>query len=393
LKRLRVASLTGRRIAVLAAIVAVAGALIGLAFFLPSSSKGTEASTASIAGSHVAEVGLVTSSFGWAVAPDGLFSTHDAGGSWTEIGPARVKSSAIRGVFFEDAEHGWVAASAQVGRRGYVTVFVYRTVDGGFRWRRAEVTQPSPALTDAAGAAAYIDFVNPSHGWLMLRLVTSSAFSSGELFVTRDGGVTWAEQKIPIGGEISFIDGRDGWTAGGASGDELFVTHDGGQTWAPERLALPKGVEPLSVGYDVPAQTASGRTFLPVTVDGPGSRLIWYTSDDRGRRWTVHAVARSSQNLARGIRFTAAVSSAGSLVADVGRGQQLDVADSRSATGSRVAMQGLPVGPDASINQLMFADNEHGWALLQGSACAGCDDYSALFATSDGGRDWTQLTP
>jgi photosystem II stability/assembly factor-like uncharacterized protein len=391
--RLRVASLTGRRIAVLAAIVVVAGASIGLAYFLSSSSEGTEASSASIVGSHVAEVGLVTSSFGWAVAPDGLFSTHDAGGSWTEIAPATVKSSAIRGVFFEDGDHGWVAASARVGRRGYVTVFVYRTVDGGSRWRRAEVTQPSRALTDAAGAPAYIDFVNPSHGWLMLRLVTSSAFSSGELFVTRDGGVSWAEQKIPIGGEISFIDARDGWTAGGASGDELFVTHDGGQTWAPERLALPKGVDPLSVGYDVPAQTANGRTVLPVTVDGPASRLIWYTSDDRGRRWTVHAVARSSQNLARGIRFAAAVSSAGSLVTDVGRGHHLDVADSRSAARSRRTMQGLSVGPDAAINQLMFADNEHGWAVLKGTECAGCDSYSALFETTDGGRDWTHLRP
>jgi len=335
----------------------------------------------------------VTSSFGWTVVPDGLFSTHNAGSSWAEITPATVQSSMMRGVFFEDAEHGWVAASARAGRRGYVTVFVYRTVDGGSRWRRVEVTQPSPALSDATRAPAFFDFVNPSDGWLMLRLVTSSAFSSGELFVTHDGGASWAQEKIPIGGEISFIDARDGWTAAGASGDELFVTHDGGQTWAPERLALPKGVDPLSVGYDVPAQTANGRTVLPVTIDGPASRLIWYRSDDRGRQWTVHAVARSTQNLARGIRFAAAVSSAGSLVADVGRGHYLDVADSRSAARSRLTLHGLSVGSDAAINQLMFSDNEHGWALLQGTECAGCAAYSALFATSDGGRDWKQLTP
>jgi photosystem II stability/assembly factor-like uncharacterized protein len=371
----------------------VSGASIRLADFLSSSSKDTEALLASIAGSHVAEAGLVTSSFGWAVTPHGLFSTHDAGSSWAGITPATVKSSAIRGVFFEDAEHGWVAASARAGRRGYVTVFVYRTVDGGSRWRRVEVTQPSPALSDATRAPAFIDFVSPSDGWLMLRLVTSSAFSAGGLFVTHDGGASWAQEKIPIGGEISFIDGHDGWTAGGAAGNQLFVTRDGGQTWAPEQLALPKGVDPLRVGYGVPVRTTGGRIVLPVTIDGPASRLIWYTSDDRGRRWTAHAVVRSDENLEPGIRFAAAISSGGALVVDGGRGQQLDVADSGSATGSRLAMRGLPVGPDAAINQLMFADNEHGWALLQGTECAGCDAYSALFATTDGGRDWTHLMP
>jgi photosystem II stability/assembly factor-like uncharacterized protein len=331
------------------------------------------------------------------LTPNGLVISTDGGNSWKEITPPGVAPSVIKGVVFEDAEHGWVAASSQPSGSVYATVIVYRTDDAGSSWQPTQVTQPSPELTDSVGAPAYLDFISASDGWLMLQLTSSSAFSIGQLFVTRDAGATWSRETIPIGGEISFIDDHDGWTAGGPAGDQLFVTHDGGRTWSPERPTLPGGVDPLNVGYDIPTQMADGQTILPVTIDGPSSRLIWYISDDHGQSWTGHATADSHQDLERGQRFATGVSPAGALVAELGQDKQVDVANSRSTAHSHHAPQGLPLGPDAAISRLTFADDEHGWALLQGSYCAkfkaDCHNYSTLFTTTDAGADWTQLTP
>jgi len=99
-----------------------------------------------------------------------------------------------------------------------------RTVDNGARWET--VKPPSPG-----GAIGYFDARN----WWW---VGSGAWSS-----SRDGGVTWTDQRginanIPIPGSLQVLDRDHGWFAASeATRPVLEVTGDGGSHW--QKVMLP----------------------------------------------------------------------------------------------------------------------------------------------------------
>ena len=165
------------------------------------------------------EAQLLTPDFGWALQANQLLQTADAGKSWQVITPPDVET--ILSVDFADNRNGWVVAPDSMGE-----LRLQQTRDGGVTWQVASLPTFGPET-----GAVYLDLVDAQTGWLTLKLVSSSSFSRGQLFVTQDGGKTWEERPVPLGEPVQFSDAQHGWVAGGPTGEEFYRTEDGGRSW------------------------------------------------------------------------------------------------------------------------------------------------------------------
>jgi hypothetical protein len=184
----------------------------------------------------------LTPSQGWALVNNHLLATDSAGTRWTEITPPGVEGS-IDGVFFLNRATGWAVISGSGD-----TLRLAATSDGGASWT---ITGLGAATGEAGfnyGGAATISFADPTHGWILLRSVSSINFSRGILLRTTNGGETWSRLPNPaIADGLDFVNHQLGWLTGGPDGNQSFVTADGGTTWTATRVAPPaRGAVPFA---------------------------------------------------------------------------------------------------------------------------------------------------
>ena len=93
------------------------------------------------------------------------------------------------------------------------------TADGGRNWQTRPLDLPGLEKLDAPIAKVTMGWRTDLHGWLVFKLATNSNFSRGVMFVTFDGGVTWAKRNVPLGESVTFTDANNGWVAGGPTGE------------------------------------------------------------------------------------------------------------------------------------------------------------------------------
>lgn len=119
---------------------------------------------------------------------------------------------------------------------------------------------------DTLGRNASLSFIDGRRGWLLMPIVTSSAFSFGRLWVTSDAGETWHElPEPPVAGSIVFLNERLGWLTGGATGNEVWHTRDGGMSW--HRAIVPSAT---TAG---PALTGPEKVIIPL-IDGDAVHYV-----------------------------------------------------------------------------------------------------------------------
>jgi hypothetical protein len=185
----------------------------------------------------------LTPSEGWALVNNHLLATDSAGTRWTDITPRAVEGS-IDGVFFLSRAMGWAVIS-----RSGETPRLAATVAGGISWTNTglSVTNGEAGFINYGGIAT-ISFADATHGWILLRSVSSINFSRGILLRTIDGGESWTRlPNPPIADGLVFVNHRIGALTGGPDGKQNFVTGDGGTTWTATRIApLARGAVPLA---------------------------------------------------------------------------------------------------------------------------------------------------
>ncbi len=126
-------------------------------------------------------------------------------------------SADFRGIWFTDADHGWIAG----GSFQIVGGLIGRTADAGKTWRFTSNLTPRERMSVTA-----LHFFDPGRG--------VAATSSGAILLTSDGGENWTlagrRGRVESLSSLFFPDERRGWAAG--HGDVL-RTDDGGETWTP----------------------------------------------------------------------------------------------------------------------------------------------------------------
>jgi chitinase len=181
---------------------------------------------------------------GWATTPQSVLRTSDGGQTWTDLTPldweptsdatpAPGSFEGITGAYFLDPNHAWIVgvtsisqndinsastalAQATVTNSGTVTVpktlsvgtdvYVRSTIDGGNTWMTSQ-----PIKVQNLSGVSQPDFINAHEGWLEIFTTPTNVSSSsttisttGLIYTTLDGGVTWNEQDIyvfPTGGQ------------------------------------------------------------------------------------------------------------------------------------------------------------------------------------------------
>jgi photosystem II stability/assembly factor-like uncharacterized protein len=334
---------------------------------------------------------LVTATRGWALTPKALAWTDDGGGSWRDITPESAPALGVRGVFFLDGEHGWVVASGGDAASSDVALGAFQTSDGGRTWTSTRVASPSAANAAAYAGPAWVRFVDPQHGWILVKDVSSSNFSFGRLYVTTDGGQSWTAREAPLGDPITFVDSKTGWTAGGPAGDRLYVTHDAGRTWKRQQVQPPPGTERDRIAYALPAKSGDG-LVLPVTLAASArSTVAWYLSRDAGRTWRLANRVATADQLGPGVEVPVAVAGSDTWVSMLPSTRHLVRLRDGGAT---LAMQ-TPATAPAGVQELQFASATAGWALAASGTCdpnSPCAPGRVLFRTSDGGASWREVT-
>lgn len=246
--------------------------------------------------------------------------SSDGGLTWTSTSippaPSGFSRSGVRmhfktpqlGVFMAD-EYGYIGNS-------YISRTVaWQTSDAGASWQRlnlatigsiygstAQVVAPNvtflmsngPTLlrrsTDLGATWQSISLPQTTGYWYSYRAYSASRVtltdSRGRMFLTTDGGATWADRSagsvsLPMIDSIRFFDSREG-LALGTDGSSIRTT-DGGQSWTT--------TAPLSnsYGWQRAQFSASGNV---------GWVAAWstiYRSTDRGKTWLAPVPETSAQ--------------------------------------------------------------------------------------------------
>src|SRR6266702_3131019 len=287
---------------------------------------------------------MTSASTGWAlrwtqnpaVADDGYLAparTTDGARTWASVTPPAARAllatpGAAVVLQALDGQRAWLAVTAAAtdsspvhltgvfttssgGAMRQEPIQLYRTSDAGLRWSLvAETPQTGtgsnglPVSCDKTGLV----FATASAGWL-----SGACFSlSDALLVSRDGGVTWASQALPVTAsscstnecEVSGprFAGRTGFLViDRAPGAPYFlVSQDLGGTWLNEPLTSGAGQDPR-------IQFFSPLSGILVSA-GPQGVIghVFYTTANSGRTWTAVPQGRSFTQLGTSFDFISA---------------------------------------------------------------------------------------
>lgn len=329
---------------------------------------------------------IIDDRYGWALSDSALSATTDDGATWTTITPPNVPAMTIRGVYFLDAKHGW-AVSALDSNPSQLQISA--TADGGSTWTTSALGNPDGLFSDSEFIPAYVDFVDAQHGWVVAMIASSAGVQPrGALFHTSDGGATWDEFQMPLGGKIEFVSSSVGWLADGQQGSPLYVTSDGGKTWNTATVTPPNGFTSDQAAYTIPDFT-TGTNVILVTFGSDNQAAGFYQTADNGATWQLAAtvpaaIANPSTTLASAAQWFA--------VAIDGKATAEFSNDGSSQT--TTTSSGLPVG--AGYGNASFTGDGHGWIASDMQKCAAlktaCTEVMALYVTTDAGADWQQVT-
>jgi photosystem II stability/assembly factor-like uncharacterized protein len=167
--------------------------------------------------------------------------------------PQGLNSMELKEAFL-DAQTAWIAAP------GLDKVTFFHTVDGGRTWQASElvVSISTPQQVYPIDIISFT-FLNAQTGWLFSSTGGGLGHGFVELYQTQNSGANWsliAEGNENISGTetgsittlgqktgVSFRDTTNGWLTGSSHGNAIYVyrTKDGGLTWNFQELPIPDG--------------------------------------------------------------------------------------------------------------------------------------------------------
>jgi photosystem II stability/assembly factor-like uncharacterized protein len=291
-----------------------------------------------------------------------LATTNDGGETWRALGSPGLPGGVLR---FASPSDGWL-----LGERVLVTH------DGGATW-----TEGAPLRNVQALERVGTDV------WVIQGSCAVVGPCDYQLLISSDVGRTWQAATVQpeiagYGARLVRAGPQDTWiiSGGGELPRYLLATHDGGSTW--QELSIPC----TNSGGHVVAVDAAHLWFLCSSIPGAGSEPKWlYTSSDGGETWQLVAetswpgfVGLSNMPMSGYAHHLAATSPERAFIG-LGRGGLLLTKDGgRTWTRTEVPNVG-----DAGIWQVVFIDEQHGWAVVS----------LAIWRTQDGGDTWERLGP
>jgi photosystem II stability/assembly factor-like uncharacterized protein len=332
---------------------------------------------------------------GWAIADGAVVRTVDGGGTWYNATPPGLSGIGYStGLFVLDEVHAWVQAPGA----DFYTGTLCRTADGGLTWASFSVPFGS----------ADLQFLDVSTGKVMADRGAGAGSQAVEILGSSDGGETWtslfhndpsvpgSSDTLPLGGiknGMAFQSPSRGWVTGSRPVDGevyLFVTNDGGASWAQQAVPLPAGYESYQY-LPQPPLFFGGQGLLPLNILMPAGGLnqTFYSSSDGGTTWSGDPT------------------DANRVITSFGRYAFAGPVDGMSWDGGGVTYLAYALAPGVPgwggmaasldltdrLSQLEYAAGPDGgftaWALTSPDASGAAQLYRSL----DNGATWTPLLP
>ncbi|HSP39239.1 MAG TPA: YCF48-related protein [Frankiaceae bacterium] len=278
---------------------------------------------------------------GWAVGgidKPVIRATTDGGLTWRSQDLSGTNG--LASVSFVDDVHGWAAG---------VHNTLVATTDGGSSW-----TSEHPGI-EHDGNIYGVWFVDRFHGWIVGQ--------QGLLRVTADGGRSWSPQTAGTEqdlDQVRFSDPQHGWIVAGAG--ELFRTADGGTTWAPAYAANAKRSEAVA-GASFLDSRHGWESGSEDSTDGEHHYGVVSQTDDGGATWKHRISTRFDDERFTAITF---VDARQGWVA--GYSGELYYTDN----GGRSWASRPSPNDGEKVNEMVFRDATHGWAVGNAATIMAC---------------------
>jgi photosystem II stability/assembly factor-like uncharacterized protein len=324
------------------------------------------------AGVAVIDMDLVDISTGWVLFTTcvqpmtgtchySVGATADSGGTWSK--PVQVggqfnpqNGDFPRTVHFLDHLDGFVY--------GHAVAFV--THDGGHTWARLNIS------------AVFVSFITGrgSIAWAATYPCAKGQVCPYELRSSVDGGRTWsAPYALPAG--VYPVEAVP-FAASGllmATSTDLMITLDAGATWQHV------GSKCTPATFDRQVATSDGRELWLLCSDLPTQsgavKQALFVSEDAGASWVQRSISPSGEVKGGTNRVIGLISLADGTALYTSDGAGVVVSNDRGVTWKLA-------GPtDARFASVRFSSASDGWAV---------DSQEYIWATTDGGEHWTQVT-
>ncbi|HYU34567.1 MAG TPA: hypothetical protein VEW48_20650, partial [Thermoanaerobaculia bacterium] len=179
---------------------------------------------------------------------------------WTPIG---VGAGVMQSLAVDPTVTGVVYATAGISG-------IYRSDDGAQSWQwRGAVTVNLDTWTSVV--------VSPADPERLYATTRPTQVSSGAVYTSNDGGLSWLELIRTRVGFSSVAVSADGVVLAASPLSEIFRSSDGGATWSQVLVAgFPSSGEPIVLGFD---------PLAPANAYAGGREGIW-RSTDHGVTWT-----------------------------------------------------------------------------------------------------------
>ena len=315
----------------------------------------------------------------WAIRGSRLLTSQDNGATWAAgdfPAPTGLSIQPVVGIDVLDSRHAWFLSLSEAAANGDRSLWLYATSDGGASWGKSA----------APGACVYpnamLSFADDSNGFL----ACGRAGSQGpvEIYRTPDGGRSWAargQSTFEISGMYA-TDSSTVWLSGfeatGPQAAMLAVSRDGGVSWQEVRLpGLDRVSQAAILSLGSPPAFVGGQGRVVIVVEEPGRMpaVHFFSTSDGGYSWT---------DISRAVSFyfsPIAVVAEGPRLATV-VGYHLSVSDDAGQTWTEVDPKEMP--KNSSFEWIAFTGPDTGVSTVFVNG-----QGAQLLLTADGGRTWT----